>query len=138
MKWLIKFTTYALLLLLLLFIFTYIGLQTRWGASYSSQFLSKFTSYDIDVGIMGHEFSNPGEFIFQDVKLTAKNSDLSLDSRQVVVDVNWLNLFSGTAIKRLVITKGHYLQQSHQIRCCSLFPRLFCNLKIARLRLKRQ
>ena len=42
MKWLIKFTTYALLLLLLLFIFTYIGLQTRWGASYSSQFLSKF------------------------------------------------------------------------------------------------
>lgn len=106
MKWLIKFTTYALLLLLLLFIFTYIGLQTRWGASYSSQFLSKFTDYDIDVGIMGHEFSNPGEFIFQDVKLTAKNSDLSLDSRQVVVDVNWLNLFSGTAIKRLVITQG--------------------------------
>ncbi|MEY0174812.1 AsmA family protein [Providencia rettgeri] len=106
MKWLIKFTTYALLLLLLLFIFTYIGLQTRWGASYSSQFLSKFTDYDIDVGIMGHEFSNPGEFIFQDVKLTTKNSDLSLDSRQVVVDVNWLNLFSGTAIKRLVITQG--------------------------------
>ncbi|AXH63173.1 MULTISPECIES: AsmA family protein [Providencia] len=106
MKWLIKFTTYALLLLLLLFIFTYIGLQTRWGASYSSQFLSKFTNYDIDVGIMGHEFSNPGEFIFQDVKLAAKNSDLSLDSRQVVLDVNWKNIFSGTAIKRLVITQG--------------------------------
>ncbi|WOB91252.1 AsmA family protein [Providencia sp. PROV175] len=106
MKWLIKFTTYALLLLLLLFIFTYIGLQTRWGASYSSQFLSKFTDYDIDVGIMGHEFSNPGEFIFQDVKLANKNSDLSLDSRQIVLDVNWRNLFSGTAIKRLVITQG--------------------------------
>ncbi|EPQ5228919.1 AsmA family protein [Providencia stuartii] len=106
MKWLIKLTTYALLLLLLLFIFTYIGLQTRWGASYSSQFLSKFTGYDIDVGIMGHEFSNPGEFIFQDVKLANKNSDLSLDSRQIVLDVNWRNLFSGTAIKRLVITQG--------------------------------
>ncbi|MDB9567073.1 AsmA family protein [Providencia rettgeri] len=106
MKWLIKLTTYALLLLLLLFIFTYIGLQTRWGASYTSQFLSKFTDYDIDVGIMGHEFSNPGEFIFQDVKLANKNSDLSLDSRQIVLDVNWRNLFSGTAIKRLVITQG--------------------------------
>ncbi|MEQ4779825.1 AsmA family protein [Providencia huaxiensis] len=106
MKWLIKLTTYALLLLLLLFIFTYIGLQTRWGASYSSQFLSKFTDYDIDVGIMGHEFSNPGEFIFQDVKLANKNSDLSLDSRQIVLDVNWRNLFSSTAIKRLVITQG--------------------------------
>lgn len=106
MKWLIKFTTYALLLLLLLFMFAYIGLQTRWGASYSSQFLSKFTDYDIDVGIMGHEFSTPGEFIFQDVKLTSKNNDLSLDAQQIVIDVNWRNLFSGTAIKRLVITQG--------------------------------
>lgn len=106
MKWLIKFTTYALLLLLLLFMFAYISLQTRWGASYSSQFLSQFTDYDIDVGIMGHEFSTPGEFIFQDVKLTSKNNDLSLDAQQIVIDVNWRNLFSGTAIKRLVITQG--------------------------------
>lgn len=106
MKWLIKFVTYALLLLLLLFIAAYVGLQTRWGASYSSQFLSKFTDYDIHVGIMGHEFSNPGEFIFQDVKLASQNKDLSLDARQIVVDVNWRNIFSGTAIHRFVITQG--------------------------------
>lgn len=106
MKWLIKFTTYALLLLLLLFIATYIGLQTRWGASYSSQFLSKFTPYDIHVGIMGHEFSNPGEFVFQDVKLSSQNKALNLDARQIIIDVNWRNLFSGTAIHRVVITQG--------------------------------
>lgn len=106
MRWLIKWVTYALLLLLLLLIFAYIGLQTRWGASYSSQFLSKFTSYDIDVGIMGHEFSNPGEFIFQDIKLTSQSKDLSLDARQVVIDINWRNLFSGHAIRRFVITQG--------------------------------
>lgn len=106
MRWLIKYVTYALLLLLLLFIFAYIGLQTRWGASYSSQFLSKFTDYDIDIGVMGHEFSNPGEFIFQDIKITSQNKDLSLDARQVVIDINWRNLFSGHAIRRFVITQG--------------------------------
>ncbi|EJD6540019.1 MULTISPECIES: AsmA family protein [Providencia] len=106
MKWLIKFVTYALLLLLLLFIFAYIGLQTRLGASYSSQFLSQFTRYDINVGVMGHEFSNPGEFIFQDVKLSSEDKNLALDARQIVVDINWRNLFSGNAIRRFVITQG--------------------------------
>lgn len=106
MKWLIKFVTYALLLLLLLFIFAYIGLQTRLGASYSSQFLSQFTRYDINVGVMGHEFSNPGEFIFQDVKLASEDKNLVLDARQIVVDINWRNLFSGNAIRRFVITQG--------------------------------
>ncbi len=106
MKWLTKLIAYALLLFLLVIVFAYIGLQTRWGASYASQFLSKFTDYDIEVGIMGHEFSNAGEFIFQDVKLESQNKDLSLSARQIVIDVNWRNIFNGTAIRRLVITQG--------------------------------
>ncbi|WP_283126185.1 AsmA family protein [Providencia stuartii] len=109
MRWLTKFITALILLLLLVIIITYAGLQTRWGASYASQFLSKFTHYDIDVGIMGHEFSNAGEFIFQDVKLTSRNQDLALDAKQVVVEINWRNLFSGTAIRRLVITQGNLI-----------------------------
>lgn len=107
MRWLIKWVTYALLLLLLLLVFTYIGLQTRWGASYSSQILSKLTNYDIDIGIMGHEFSKPSEFIFQDVKLTSQSKNLSLNARQVVIDINWRNLLSGHAIHRFVITQGN-------------------------------
>ena len=114
MKWLTKLITYILLLFLLVIIFAYIGLQTRWGASYSSQFLSKFTDFDIDVGIMGHQFSTPGEFVFQDVKLESQNKDLSLNARQVVIDINWQNLFSGNAIRRLVITQGELAATSSE------------------------
>ena len=112
MKWLTKLIAYALLLFLLVIIFAYIGLQTRWGASSASQFLSKFTDYDIEVGIMGHELSNAGEFIFQDVKLVSQNKDLSLNARQIVIDINWRNIFNGTAIRRLVITQGELVANS--------------------------
>lgn len=107
MRWLTKLIIALLLLFLLAVIFTYAGLQTRWGASYASHFLSKFTDFDIDVGIMGHEFSNTGEFVFQDVKIASRNQDMTLDAKQIVVDVNWRNLFSGTAIRRFVITQGN-------------------------------
>ncbi|HEM6893729.1 TPA: AsmA family protein [Providencia stuartii] len=107
MRWLTKLIIALLLLFLLAVIFTYAGLQTRWGASYASHFLSKFTDFDIDVGIMGHEFSNAGEFVFQDVKIASRNQDMTLDAKQIVVDVNWRNLFSGTAIRRFVITQGN-------------------------------
>ncbi|MCW2256686.1 hypothetical protein M2263_002777 [Providencia alcalifaciens] len=106
MRWLTKLIITLLLLFLLVIVFAYAGLQTRWGASYTSQFLSKFTDFDIDVGIMGHEFANAGEFIFQDVKLESQNKDLKLDAKQIVVEVNWRNIFSGNAIRRLVITQG--------------------------------
>ncbi|EOD8959047.1 AsmA family protein [Providencia stuartii] len=107
MRWLTKLIIALLLLFLLAVIFTYAGLQTRWGASYASHFLSKFTDFDIDVGIMGHEFSNAGEFVFQDVKIASRNQDMTLDAKQIIVDVNWRNLFSGTAIRRFVITQGN-------------------------------
>ncbi|MEX9754288.1 AsmA family protein [Providencia vermicola] len=107
MRWLTKLITTLLLLLLLVVIFTYAGLQTRWGASYASQLLSKFTDYDIKVGIMGHEFANAGEFIFQDVNIVSRHKDMTLDAKQMIVDINWRNLLSGTAIRRLVITEGN-------------------------------
>lgn len=106
MRWFTKLIITLLLLFLFVIIFAYAGLQTRWGASYASQFLSKFTDFNIDVGIMGHEFSNAGEFIFQDVKLESSDKAITLDAKQVVIDVNWRTIFSGNAIRRLVITQG--------------------------------
>ncbi|EKT60984.1 hypothetical protein [Providencia sneebia] len=106
MRWLTRLIITLLILFLFVIIFTYISLQTRWGASYASQFLSKLTSYNIDVGIMGHEFANPGEFIFQDIKLSSANNDISVDAKQIVVEMSWRKLFSGNAIHRLVITQG--------------------------------
>lgn len=106
MKGLLRFFGYIFLLLLIVFLACYIALQTRWGAGYASQLLSKFTPYDINVGIMGHQFSDPGKFIFQDIKIESSNKQLELDARQIVVDVNWRHIFSGEAIQRLTITQG--------------------------------
>ncbi|ATG15390.1 AsmA family protein [Providencia alcalifaciens] len=107
MKGLLKFIGYIFLLLFIVLLAGYIALQTRWGASYASQFLSKFTPYNIKVGIMGHQFSEPGKFIFQDITIASNNKDLDLDARQIVVDINWRHLFSGEAIQRLTITQGN-------------------------------
>ena len=107
MKRLLSFFGYIFLLLLIIFLASYIALQTRWGAGYASQLLSKFTPYDINVGIMGHLFSEPGKFIFQDIKIESSNKQLELDAPQIVVDINWRHIFSGEAIQRLTITQGN-------------------------------
>ncbi len=108
---LIRFISYIFLLLLILFVATYIALQTRWGAGYASQLLSKFTDFDINVGIMGHRFAEPGKFIFQDIKIESRDKQLALNADQIVVDINWLNMINGEAIQRLTITQGELTAQ---------------------------
>ena len=105
-RWLTRFVITLLVLLILTIITVYAGMQTRWGSSQLSSILTKFTDYDVSVGILGHQFSTPGEFVLQDVELKAKNSRFSLNARQLIVEVNWRNFFSDQLVKRIVITQG--------------------------------
>ncbi len=105
-RWLTKFVITLLVLLILTIIAVYAGMQTRWGSSQLSSILTKFTDYDVSVGILGHQFTTPGEFVLQDVELKAKKSTFSLNAKQLIVEVNWRNLFSDQLVKRIVITQG--------------------------------
>ncbi len=105
-RWLTKFVITLLVLLILTIIAVYAGMQTRWGSSQLSSILTKFTDYDVSVGILGHQFTTPGEFVLQDFELKAKKSTFSLNAKQLIVEVNWRNLFSDQLVKRIVITQG--------------------------------
>nr|WP_314266503.1 AsmA family protein [uncultured Moellerella sp.] len=108
-RWLTKFVITLLVLLVLTIIAVYAGMQTRWGSSQLSSILTKFTDYDVSVGILGHQFSTAGEFVLQDVELKAKKSTFSLNAKQLIIEVNWRNLFSDQLVKRIVVTQGNLI-----------------------------
>ncbi|MCP2124167.1 UNVERIFIED_ORG: hypothetical protein J2Y93_004212 [Pantoea agglomerans] len=107
MKFIGKLIIYLLLALLVVVLAFYILLQTRWGASQVSNWVTVNTDYELNFDLMDHRFSSPSHLILENVTfgrdgkpatLVAKKVDIGLSSRQVTdpLHMDTITLFDGT------------------------------------------
>ena len=92
MKFIGKLLVYLLVALLIVMLALYILLQTRWGASQVSSWVTVNTDYELSFDKMNHRFSSPSHIILENVTfgrdgkpatLVAKKVDIGLSSRQI-------------------------------------------------------
>lgn len=107
MKFIGKLLIYLLVALLIVMLALYILLQTRWGASQVSSWVTVNTDYELSFDKMNHRFSSPSHIILENVifgrdgkpaTLVAKKVDIGLSSRQVTdpLHMDTITLFDGT------------------------------------------
>lgn len=107
MKFIGKLLVYLLLALLVVVLAFYILLQTRWGASQVSNWVTVNTDYELNFDLMDHRFSSPSHLILENVTfgrdgkpatLVAKKVDIGLSSRQITdpLHMDTITLFDGT------------------------------------------
>lgn len=107
MKFIGKLLVYLLVALLIVMLALYILLQTRWGASQVSSWVTVNTDYELSFDKMNHRFSSPSHLILENVTfgrdgkpatLVAKKVDIGLSSRQITdpLHVDTITLFDGT------------------------------------------
>ena len=107
MKFIGKLLVYLLVALLIVMLALYILLQTRWGASQVSSWVTVNTDYELSFDKMNHRFSSPSHIILENVTfgrdgkpatLVAKKVDIGLSSRQITdpLHMDTITLFDGT------------------------------------------
>ncbi|EUM13045.1 AsmA family protein [Enterobacter sp. BIDMC 30] len=107
MKFIGKVLVYLLVALLIVVLALYILLQTRWGASQASNWITVNTDYELNFDLMDHRFSSPSHIILENVTfgrdgkpatLVARKVDIGLSSRQVTdpLHMDTITLFDGT------------------------------------------
>ena len=107
MKFIGKLLIYLLVALLIVMLALYILLQTRWGASQVSSWVTVNTDYELSFDKMNHRFSSPSHIILENVTfgrdgkpatLVAKKVDIGLSSRQITdpLHMDTITLFDGT------------------------------------------
>ena len=107
MKFIGKLLIYLLVALLIVLLALYILLQTRWGASQVSSWVTGNTDYELSFDKMNHRFSSPSHIILENVTfgrdgkpatLVAKKVDIGLSSRQITdpLHMDTITLFDGT------------------------------------------
>ena len=107
MKFIGKLLVYLLVALLIVILALYILLQTRWGASQVSSWVTVNTDYELSFDKMNHRFSSPSHIILENVTfgrdgkpatLVAKKVDIGLSSRQITdpLHMDTITLFDGT------------------------------------------
>ncbi|HAS0852133.1 MAG TPA: AsmA family protein [Enterobacter asburiae] len=107
MKFIGKLLIYLLVALLIVLLAFYILLQTRWGASQVSSWVTVNTDYELSFDKMNHRFSSPSHIILENVTfgrdgkpatLVAKKVDIGLSSRQITdpLHMDTITLFDGT------------------------------------------
>ncbi|MEH3774921.1 AsmA family protein [Enterobacter asburiae] len=107
MKFIGKLLIYLLVALLIVMLALYILLQTRWGASQVSSWVTVNTDYELSFDKMNHRFSSPSHIILENVTfgrdgkpatLVAQKVDIGLSSRQITdpLHMDTITLFDGT------------------------------------------
>ena len=107
MKFIGKLLVYLLVALLIVILALYILLQTRWGATQVSSWVTVNTDYELSFDKMNHRFSSPSHIILENVtfgrdgkpaSLVAKKVDIGLSSRQITdpLHMDTITLFDGT------------------------------------------
>ena len=107
MKFIGKLLVYLLVALLIVILALYILLQTRWGATQVSSWVTVNTDYELSFDMMNHRFSSPSHIILENVTfgrdgkpatLVAKKVDIGLNSRQITdpLHMDTITLFDGT------------------------------------------
>ena len=67
MKFIGKLLVYLLVALLLVLLALYFLLQTRWGASQVSSWVTVNTDYELSFDLMDHRFSSPSHILLENV-----------------------------------------------------------------------
>lgn len=107
MKFIGKLLVYLLVALLIVVLAFYFLLQTRWGASLASSWVTENTAYELNFDQMDHRFSSPSHIVLKNVTfgrdgkpatLVAKTVDIGLSSRQITdpLHMDTITLFDGT------------------------------------------
>ncbi|TKK16839.1 AsmA family protein [Enterobacter cancerogenus] len=107
MKFIGKLLVYLLVALLIVVLAFYFLLQTRWGASQASNWVTENTAYELNFDQMDHRFSSPSHIVLKNVTfgrdgkpatLVAKTVDIGLSSRQITdpLHMDTITLFDGT------------------------------------------
>ena len=107
MKFIGKLLAVIALLLALLIVAAYFLLQTRWGATQVSAWVSKHSGYQLTFDALDHRFSSPSHLILKNVTfgrdgkpatLVARTVDIGLSSRQITdpLHVDTILLQQGT------------------------------------------
>ena len=107
MKFIGKLLVYLLVALLIVVLAFYFLLQTRWGASQASSWVTENTAYELNFDQMDHRFSSPSHIVLKNVTfgrdgkpatLVAKTVDIGLSSRQITdpLHMDTITLFDGT------------------------------------------
>lgn len=107
MKFIGKLLVYLLVALLIVVLAFYFLLQTRWGASQASSWVTENTAYELNFDQIDHRFSSPSHIVLKNVTfgrdgkpatLVAKTVDIGLSSRQITdpLHMDTITLFDGT------------------------------------------
>ena len=107
MKFIGKLLIYLLVALLIVVLAFYFLLQTRWGASQVSSWITVNTDYELNFDLMDHRFSSPTHLVLKNVTfgrdgqpatLVAKMVDIGVSSRQLTdpLHMDTITLFDGT------------------------------------------
>ena len=107
MKFIGKLLIYLLVALLIVVLAFYFLLQTRWGASQVSSWITVNTDYELNFDLMDHRFSSPSHILLENVTfgrdgkpatLVAKKVDIGLSSRQITdpLHMDAITMFDGT------------------------------------------
>jgi len=107
MKFIGKLLVYLLVALLIVVLAFYFLLQTRWGASQASSWVTENTAYELNFDQMDHRFSSPSHIVLKNVTfgrdgkpatLVAKTVDIGLSSHQITdpLHMDTITLFDGT------------------------------------------
>ncbi|MDK9364359.1 AsmA family protein [Lelliottia wanjuensis] len=107
MKFIGKLLIWILVAVLIAILALYILVQTRWGASQVSSWITVNTDYELNFDLMDHRFSSPSHIILENVTfgrdgkpatLVAKKVDIGLSSRQITdpLHMDTITLHDGT------------------------------------------
>jgi len=107
MKFIGKLLIWILIAVLIAILALYILVQTRWGASQVSSWITVNTDYELNFDLMDHRFSSPSHIILENVTfgrdgkpatLVAKKVDIGLSSRQITdpLHMDTITLHDGT------------------------------------------
>lgn len=85
----------------------YITLQTNWGAKTLGSWVSDNSQYQLSLGKIDHDWSQPGQITFRDVTLSRPNKPAFLNAGQVVFGLSWHQLTEPRHFRSLLLQDGN-------------------------------
>lgn len=85
MKFIGKLLVYLLVALLLVLLALYFLLQTRWGASQVSSWVTVNTDYELSFDLMDHRFSSPSHILLENVTFGRDGQPATLVAKKSIL-----------------------------------------------------
>lgn len=114
MRWLGKSLVTLLLLVILAVITVYVVMQTNWGTHQLSQWLSHHSRYQVQIGNIEHNWSQPGTLAFSNIVISNQQQTFILAAQVVAFDFNWQQLTSPRHFHRLLLQQGQLTIKGQQ------------------------